>query len=70
MSGTSSLDRVDGDIDRSVLGHQTGPNQDKQLTVPFLKPTLMDRALASSLCTCDSVVRAPIAPQDMRSARY
>ncbi|MNE83616.1 hypothetical protein D3C80_1804450 [compost metagenome] len=38
-------------------------------SVPFLKPTGQGRAEASCLCTWDSVVRAPIAPQLMRSAR-
>ena len=39
-------------------------------SVPFLKPTGQDRPEASSRCTCDSVVRAPMAPQAMRSAVY
>ena len=39
-------------------------------SVPFLKPTGADRPEASSRCTCDSVVRAPIAPQDTRSPMY
>ncbi len=39
-------------------------------SVPFLKPTGQDRPEASSRCTCDSVVRAPMAPQLMRSAVY
>src|ERR1044072_3673527 len=39
-------------------------------SVPFLKPTGQDRPDASSRCTCDSVVRAPIAPQEIRSAMY
>ena len=39
-------------------------------SVPFLKPTGHDRPDASSRCTCDSVVRAPIAPQAIRSAVY
>ena len=33
-------------------------------SVPFLKPTGIDRPEASSRCTWLSVVRAPIAPQD------
>ena len=36
-------------------------------SVPFLKPTGMDRPEASSRCTWLSVVRAPMAPQDTRS---
>ena len=39
-------------------------------SVPFLKPTGHDSPEASSRCTCDSVVRAPIAPQEIRSAMY
>jgi hypothetical protein len=39
-------------------------------SVPFLKPTGHDRPEASSRWTCDSVVRAPIAPQAIRSAVY
>lgn len=39
-------------------------------SVEFLKPVGIDRAEVSSLCTCDSVVRAPIAPHDTRSAVY
>src|SRR5471030_2498819 len=39
-------------------------------SVPFLKPTGHDSPDASSRCTCDSVVRAPIAPQLIRSAMY
>src|SRR5690606_41948126 len=39
-------------------------------SVPFLSPTGHDRPEASSRCTCDSVVRAPIAPQLTRSAIY
>jgi hypothetical protein len=39
-------------------------------SVPFLKPTGQDRPDASSRCTCDSVVRAPMAPQLIRSAMY
>ncbi|MCY1244179.1 hypothetical protein D9M72_572380 [compost metagenome] len=39
-------------------------------SVPFLKPTGHDSPEASSRCTCDSVVRAPIAPQLTRSAMY
>lgn len=39
-------------------------------SVPFLKPTGMLRPLVSSRCTCDSVVRAPMAPHEMRSAVY
>src|SRR5712691_2217264 len=37
-------------------------------SVPFLKPTGIDSAEASSRCTWLSVVRAPIAPQVTRSA--
>ena len=39
-------------------------------SVPFLKPTGKDRPDASSRCTWDSVVRAPIAPKEIRSERY
>ena len=39
-------------------------------SVEFLKPVGIDNAEVSSLWTCDSVVRAPIAPQDTRSAVY
>ena len=39
-------------------------------SVPFLKPTGVDRPLAISRWVCDSVVRAPIAYQLIRSARY
>ena len=39
-------------------------------SVPFLKPTGQDRPEASSRCTWLSVVRAPIAPQAIRSAMY
>jgi hypothetical protein len=39
-------------------------------SVPFLKPTDIDSADASSRWTWDSVVRAPMAPQEERSARY
>src|SRR3546814_7013238 len=38
-------------------------------SVPFLKPTGQESADASSRCSCDSVVRAPIAPQATRSVR-
>ena len=38
--------------------------------VPFLKPTGIERPDASSRCTWLSVVRAPIAATDVRSARY
>ena len=38
--------------------------------VPFLKPTGMLSALASSRCSWLSVVRAPMAPHDTRSAVY
>lgn len=37
-------------------------------SVPFLKPTLIESAEASSRWTCDSVVRAPIAPHETSSA--
>jgi len=40
------------------------------LTVPFLNPTDIDSAEVSSRWTCDSVVRAPIAPHELKSARY
>jgi hypothetical protein len=36
-------------------------------SVPFLKPTGIERPDASSRCTWLSVVRAPIAPHDTRS---
>ena len=39
-------------------------------SVPFLKPTGQERPDASSRWTWLSVVRAPIAPQDTRSAMY
>ena len=39
-------------------------------SVPFLKPTGVDKPLAISRCVCDSVVRAPIAVQVMSSDRY
>ena len=39
-------------------------------SVPFLMPTGMDRPLAISRWVWDSVVRAPIALQEMRSAMY
>ena len=39
-------------------------------SVPFLKPTAQDRPEASSRCTWLSVVRAPIAPQLIRSETY
>ncbi len=39
-------------------------------SVPFLNPTGHDRPDASSRCTWLSVVRAPIAPQETRSAMY
>jgi hypothetical protein len=39
-------------------------------SVPFLNPTLIESADASSRCTWDSVVRAPMAPHELRSARY
>ena len=39
-------------------------------SVPFLKPTGIDRPEAISRCVCDSVVRAPIADQLNRSPRY
>ena len=38
------------------------------LTVPFLNPIGILKADASSRCTCDSVVLAPIAPQLVNSA--
>jgi hypothetical protein len=37
-------------------------------SVPFLKPTGMERPDASSRCTWLSVVRAPMATHDVRSA--
>ena len=39
-------------------------------SVPFLKPTGADRPEASSRCTWLSVVRAPMAPQAIRSPMY
>lgn len=39
-------------------------------SVEFLKPHGMESDEVSSRCSCDSVVRAPIAPQDTRSAVY
>jgi hypothetical protein len=36
---------------------------------PFLNPMGNDRPDTSCRCTCDSVVRAPTAPQEYRSAR-
>ncbi len=39
-------------------------------SVPFLNPTGADSPLAISRWVCDSVVRAPIAYQVMRSPRY
>ncbi|RCM35166.1 hypothetical protein PA171_04334 [Pseudomonas aeruginosa] len=39
-------------------------------SVPFLKPTAEDRPEAISRWVCDSVVRAPIADQLIRSCRY
>ncbi len=39
-------------------------------SVPFFKPTGMERPLAISRCVCDSVVRAPIAAHVIRSAMY
>lgn len=39
-------------------------------SVPFLKPIGKDRPDASSLCSWDSVVLAPMAPKESRSARY
>ena len=39
-------------------------------SVPFLKPIGADSPEASSRCTWLSVVRAPIAPQAIRSPRY
>ena len=38
--------------------------------VPFLKPMGMLSPLAISLCTWLSVVRAPMAPQEIRSPTY
>jgi hypothetical protein len=38
-------------------------------SVPFLKPIGKETPEASSLCSWDSVVRAPIAPQEM-TIRY
>ncbi len=35
---------------------------------PFLNPTGTERPEASSLCTCDSVVLAPMAPHETKSA--
>lgn len=39
-------------------------------SVPFLKPMGKDTPEASSRWSCDSVVRAPMAPHEMRSLRY
>ncbi|MOA45429.1 hypothetical protein D3C78_1678250 [compost metagenome] len=39
-------------------------------SVPFLKPTGMERPEAISLWVWDSVVRAPMADQEKSSARY
>ncbi len=39
-------------------------------SVPFLKPTGMERPLVISRWVCDSVVRAPMAAQETRSAMY
>ncbi len=39
-------------------------------SVPFLKPTGADSPLAISRWVCDSVVRAPMAYQLIRSPRY
>ncbi len=39
-------------------------------SVPFLNPMGNDTPLASSRCSCDSVVRAPIAPHEIRSEMY
>ncbi len=39
-------------------------------SVPFLKPTEVDRPLDISRWVCDSVVRAPMAVQVIRSCRY
>jgi hypothetical protein len=39
-------------------------------SVPFLKPTGVDRPEAISRCVCDSEVRAPMAVQAIRSPRY
>ncbi len=38
--------------------------------MPFLKPSGVDKPLAISRWVCDSVVRAPIAVQVIRSDRY
>ena len=38
-------------------------------SVPFLKPIGSERPETSSRCNCDSVVRAPIAPQLTRSCK-
>ena len=38
--------------------------------MPFLKPTGQDRAEANSRCVWLSVVRAPMAPQEIRSDKY
>ena len=61
VSGRSSSDGVDGDVDRSVLRKRSGSEwvsvigevldeRDEKfgLTVPFLNPTAMDNAEASS----------------------
>ena len=43
-------------------------NQRTLPSVPFLKPMGKETPLASSRWSWDSVVRAPMAPQEMRSA--
>ena len=73
MRGSGRLDGIDSNVNGAVLDDQYGPGQvplPVALTVPFLNPTDMERAEVSSRWTCDSVVRAPIAPQELRSARY
>lgn len=56
VTGTSSLDSIYSDVDRPILSHEqllrpSRASQAKGLTVPFLNPTLIDKALASSRCT-------------------
>lgn len=67
-----SIDR-DGDLKSRKSQSTTTCRKRKLLTlpsVPFLKPIGKETPLASSRCNCDSVVRAPIAPQVVRSEMY
>jgi hypothetical protein len=75
VARASGFDGIDSNVDRAVLFVSCAQEAlyaltGEGLTVPFLNPTLMDKALANSRWTCDSVVLAPIAPQELRSARY